>query len=46
MGEIGAEVPIQTENNPALGHDTVNVGKDRVERSWAKFIPEGGGNWF
>lgn len=42
MGEVGAEVPVQIENNPSLGHDTVNVGKDRVERSWAKFIPEGG----
>lgn len=36
-----AEVPVQIENNPSLGHDTVNIGKDKVEISWAKFIPEG-----
>lgn len=47
MGEVGAEIPVQIENNPSLGHDTVNVGKDKVEISWAKFIPEGGGTaWF
>lgn len=39
--EAGAEVPVQIENNPSLGHETVNIGKDRVETSWAKFIPEG-----
>lgn len=42
MAETGAEVPIQIENKPFLGHDSVYIGQDKVERSWAKFIPEGG----
>lgn len=42
MGEVGAEVPVQIENNPSLGTDIIYVGKDRVKTSWAKFIPEGG----
>ncbi len=41
MESSTAEVSIQTENNPSLGHDTVYIGQDRVETSWAKFVPEG-----